>query len=67
MAHRATSASSPRSPRLQKICTKLRQELFWHSDLHLGSGWRLRVGGGSSDERVERVGDGEMGPALPQR
>lgn len=49
MAHRATSTSNPKSPPppprpLQKICTKLHQELFWHWNLHLGSVWRLGVG-----------------------
>lgn len=62
MAHRATSTSSPRSSQLQKICTKLHQELFWHSDLHLGSVWRLGVG------RAAAMGGGGGGNGTyPQR
>lgn len=43
MARRTTSTSYPKSPQLQKICTRLHQELFWHSNLHPGLVWRLGV------------------------
>lgn len=41
MANGTTSTSYPKRPQLQKICTRLHQELFYNSNLHPGLVWRL--------------------------